>query len=119
MQGVPSRVAECFKLPIEMGPMFGYLPKPEKSFAVCPLALEEKLLAVFGSEGLDVKACRGHRYVGRYVGSLEMRNHWIGPKVDSWVAAVKMIAMIAGKYPKSAYHDFALSFQAEWQYFCC
>ena len=71
------------------------------------------MLADFGSEGLDVKACRGHRYVGGYVESLEMRNRWIGPKVDSWVVAVKTIAMIAGKYPQSAYHGFALSLQAE------
>ena len=36
MQGVPSRVAKCFKLLTEVGPMFGYLPEPEKSFAICP-----------------------------------------------------------------------------------
>ena len=113
MQGVPSRVAKCFKLLTEVGPMFGYLPKPEKSFSICPLASEVGVLTAFGSEGLDVKACGGHRYVGGYVGLLEMRNRWIGPKVDSWVAAVKTISMIAGKYPQIAYHGFALSLQAE------
>ena len=71
MQRVPSRVAKCFKLLTEVGPMFGYLPEPEKSFAICPLASEEGVLAAFATEGLDVKACRGHRYVGGYVGSLE------------------------------------------------
>ena len=34
------------------------------------------------------------------------------------MAAVKTISMIAGKYPHSAYHGFALSLQAEWQYLC-
>ena len=72
MQGVPSRVAKCFKLLTEVGPMFGYLPKPEKRFSICLLASEVGVLTVFGSEGLDVKACQGHRYVGGYVGSLEM-----------------------------------------------
>ena len=94
--------------------MFGYLPEPEKSFVICPLASEEGVLTAFGSEGLDVKACRGHRYVGGYVGSLEMRNRWIGPKVESWVVAVKRISMIAGKYPQIAYHGFVLSLQTEW-----
>ena len=116
MQGVPSRVAECYKLLIEVGPMFGYLPKPEKSFVVYPLTSEENVLAALGSEGLDVKAYRGHRYVGRYVGYLEMRNCWIGPKVDSWATVVETIYMIACKYPQSAYHGVALSLQAMWQY---
>ena len=31
MQGVPSRVVKCFKLLTEVGPMFGYLPEPEKN----------------------------------------------------------------------------------------
>ena len=56
------------------------------------------MLTAFGSKGLDVKTCRGHRYVGGYVGTLEMCNRWIGPKVDSWAAAVTTISMIASKY---------------------
>ena len=90
MQGAPLRVGKCFKLLTEVGSMFWYLPEPDKSFAICPLASEEGVLAAFGSEGLDVKACRGDRYIGGYVGLLEMRNRSIGPKVDSWVAAVKL-----------------------------
>ena len=43
--------------------MFGYLPEPEKSFAIYPLASEAKVLAVFVAENLEVKACWGHRYV--------------------------------------------------------
>ena len=83
MQGVPSRVAKCFKLLTEVGPMFGYLPEPEKSFAICPLASEEGVLAAFATKGLDVKACRGHRYVRGYVGSMKMRNRWVGSKAAS------------------------------------
>ena len=83
MKGAPLRVGKCFKLLTEVGPMFGYLPEPEKSFAIFPLASEEGVLDAFRSKGLDIKACRGHRYVGGYVGSLEVRNRWIGPKVDS------------------------------------
>ena len=54
MQGAPLRVAKSFKLLTEVGPMFGYLPEPEKSFAICPLASEEGVLAAFRSESLDV-----------------------------------------------------------------
>ena len=74
MQGTPAKLVAYVKLLIKLGPMFGYLPETEKSFAICPLASEAKVLAAFVAENLEVTACRGHRYVGGYVGSLEIRN---------------------------------------------
>ena len=74
MQGPQARVAACFKLLCKLGPMFGYYLEPEKSFAICPLAVEQEVKDVFNAEGLAVHTCRGHRYVGVYVGSLAMRN---------------------------------------------
>ena len=63
-----------------------------------------------------MQTCREHCYVGGYVGSLVMRNRWIEPMVAQWVDAVDVLAKIARKYSQSAYHGFALSLQAEWQY---
>ena len=64
MQGTPAKMAVCFNLFIKMVPMFAYLPEPEKLFAICPLASEANVLAAFIVENLEVKDCRGHRYVG-------------------------------------------------------
>ena len=114
MQGPLYRVAACFKLLCKVGPMFGYFPEPEKSFAICPLEGETEVKAVFLAEDLAVQTCRGHRYVGGYVGSLAMRNRWIEPKVEKWVAVIGALAKIASKYPQSAYHGFATSLQAKW-----
>ena len=93
--------------------MFGYYPEPEKSFAICPLAVEQEVKEVFNPEGLAVQTCRGHCYVGGYVGSLVMRNRWIEPMVEQLVDAVGVLSRIAGKYLQSAYHGFATSLQAE------
>ena len=88
MQGPPDQVAACFKLLCKAGPMFGYFPKPEKSCAICPLAAETEVKAIFLTEDLPVQTCWGHRYVDGYVGSLAMKNRWIEPKVEKWVAAI-------------------------------
>ena len=85
MQGPPDCVAACFKLLCKIGPMFGYYPEPKKSFAICPLVVEAEVKEVFNAEGLAVQTCRGHRYVGGYVGSLAMRNRWVEPMVAQWV----------------------------------
>ena len=114
MQGRPDQVANCFKLLCDLGPQFGYFPKPQKSFAVYPLATEAEVKTVFTAEGLTMKTCRGHRYVGGHVGSLAMRNRWIEPMVEEWVAGIEVLARIARKYPQSAYHGFATSVHAEW-----
>ena len=38
--------------------------------------------------------------------------------VEEWVPGIKVLSRIARKYPQSAYHGFATSLQAEWQYLC-
>ena len=40
----------------------------------------------------------------------------MAPMVEQWVHGVEVLARIAGKYPQAAYHGFATSLQAEWQY---
>ena len=118
MQGPPDQVTACFKLLCEIGPPFGYFPDPDKSYAICPLASEEDVKATFLAQGLKVKTCRGHRYVGGYAGLLAMCNRWIEPQVEQWVANIGVLAKIASKYPQSAYHSFVTSLQAELQYLC-
>ena len=36
MMGTAESVCQCFRLLCTLGPMLGYFPEPEKSFAICP-----------------------------------------------------------------------------------
>ena len=54
MQGLPWEVADCFKLLKKLRPMFGYLPEPEKSFAIYPLAADESARLIFAEADLPV-----------------------------------------------------------------
>jgi hypothetical protein len=104
---------------IKIGPHFGYHPEPDKSFVICPLADQAAAKAAFEAVGLNkVSYVRGHRYVGGFVGSTAMKNRWLDPKVVDWVEGVKKLAMVAERYPQSAYAGFTQSLQAEWQYIC-
>ena len=100
MQGMARAVAKCFKLLIKIGPHFGDRPEPEKSFAICPLAAETEAKAIFEEEGLPVQFCRGHRYVGGYVGSRAMADRWVEPKVEAWVEGIKALSMVARSIPR-------------------
>ena len=113
MQGKPQDVADTFHELVRLGPMFGYLPEPEKSFAICPLATEVAAKTIFEASGLPVRYRRGHRYVGGFVGSAEMKNLWVRPMVTKWVSGVEALAKVARKFPQSAFFGFTQSLQAE------
>ena len=47
-----------------------------------------------------------------------MKDRWVEPMVEKWVCGVELLAMVARKYPQSAFFGFTQSLQAEWQYLC-
>ena len=118
MQGTPRAVSECFTLLCRLGPMHGYFPEPEKSYAICPEALMVSARSTFIANNLPVSFVSGHRYVGGHVGSRAMRDKWIAPQVAKWTAGIKALASVARKFPQSAYCGFVHSLQAEWQSLC-
>mmetsp|Transcript_37593 Transcript_37593/g.78738 ORF Transcript_37593/g.78738 Transcript_37593/m.78738 type:complete len:434 (+) Transcript_37593:218-1519(+) len=118
MQGKRQDVADTFWELIRLSLMFGYLPEPEKSFAICHLATEATAKTIFEALGLPVRYRCGHRHVGGFVGSAAMKNRWIKPMVSKWVQGVEALAKVARKYSQSAFYGFSQSLQAEWQYVC-
>jgi hypothetical protein len=116
MDGEGSQVAACFVELNRVGHMFGYYPEVAKSIAVCPLESEARLKAIFDEHNLPVTWRRGQRYLGGHIGSKAMETHLVGPIVEEWVHGVKVLSRIAVQYPQAAYHGFATSLQAEWQY---
>ena len=114
--GTPEDVAACLVELQRVGPMFGYYPEPEKSWGICPLADEAAAKAAFEAMELNVNWTRGHRYVGGFVGSVAMRNRWIEPQVEQWVAAVEALAKVARRFPQSAYAGFTHCLQGQWAY---
>jgi hypothetical protein len=117
MQGRAPPAARCFPNCCKVGPHFGYHPEPEKLHYICPLADEAAARAAFEAEGYTkVSFCRGHRYVGGFVGSKAMRDRWIEPKIEEWVHGVKELSKVAQRYPQTAYAGFTQSLQSEWQY---
>ena len=112
MMGKALGVVGCFQLLTKIGLDFGYYLDPARSFYICPLADELEMKAAFASMDLPVKYCRGHRYVGGFVGSKSMQDRWVEPMVEKWVEGVKAMAKVATRYPQSAYHGFTQSLQS-------
>ena len=114
MMGQARPVAGCFMRLQAIGPDFGYFPEAEKSYFICPLADEAAAKTVFEELELEIQYSQGEQYVGGFIGSTEMQDRWIEPKVQGWVEGVKSLARVATRYPQSAFAGFTQSLQSEW-----
>ena len=110
--------AQCLAFLVEHGPKYGYFPKPEKSFHVCKEVDEEVAMEEFQSRGLDVQFVRGHRYLGGFVGSKELKEQFVTSKVEGWCNTVRALAEIAQSHPQSAHAAFTFCLQQKWSYTC-
>ena len=51
--------------------------------------------------------------MGGFIGSNASKVDWLGGMVTTWVAAVEMLALVAGNYSHAAYAGFTFSLQNE------
>jgi hypothetical protein len=118
VMGAGKRIARVIQLLMEKGPSVGYFPESAKSYHICPKEEEAEARVAFKEAGISVNVCRGKLYVGGYVGSEVMMEHWMDPKVKKWVAGIGIRAHIASRLPQTVYAGLVSSLQSEWQYLC-
>ena len=101
---------------IEIGPAYGYFPKPSKTVLVVkdPAKLEEAQ-ALFSPLGVSVSA-DGERHLGAAIGSSSFRNRFVSGKVDLWAQDVKLLTEVAKEEPQVAYTAFVKSISHRWTY---
>ena len=85
--------------------------EPEKSLLICKDSVTEADLEVLRE--FTFHQSDGERYVGSFIGTKERRQDWLAPKVAAWTAAVEKLAIVAQRYPQSAYAGLTKSLQSE------
>jgi len=89
----------------EIGPKYGYFPKPSKTWLILKNPeLLDKARELFGNE---VKiTTEGHRHIGAALGSESFKKEFISLKVDKWVTDVKNLSELAKEEPQAALSAF-------------
>ncbi len=118
MMGASKKIARVFQLLMEKGPSMGYFPEPVKLYHICPKEEEAEARAAFEEAGIEVNFCQGKCYVGGFVGSEAMLEHWLDPMVKKWLTGIETLARIAVRFPQTAYAGLVSSLQAKRQYIC-
>lgn len=112
MVGKASELSAVMDLLLAHGPARGYFPEPSKSILVCSDA--DRPAAATRLSRHQFKFTDGHRYVGGFLGSDEARDKWLEPQVQKWAEGVRQLAMVAKRFPQTAYAGLTKSLQAEW-----
>ena len=97
------------------GPLFGYYPKPEKTWVIVKPGAFDKAKEYFPELNITTE---GHRYLGSFVGSSSGKKNFIDSKVSEWIEEVKELSDIATREPQIAFAAFTYGLSKRWNYVC-
>ena len=92
------------------GPVYGYSPKPSKSYIVVNVRSVERANTIFGPLGVNVVT--SHRFLGGVVGDRDGRNEFLRSQVDGWSDILDHLS----EQPQAAYAALTKSIQNKWQF---
>ena len=114
LAGGLGSIGPAVDLILKHGPARGYFMEPEKSVLVCSASLPESALE--GLSRFQFHRSNGTRYLGGFVGAAGKRATWLAEQVEKWRYGVERLAMVARRFPQTAYAGLTKSLQSEWQY---
>ena len=98
----------------EIGPKFGYQPKPSKTILILKNSESYDLaMELFGDTGIKITRS-GERHLGAVIGSTEFRHSYVTKQVKKWVDDVSQISKIAKEEPQLAYSAYTKALCMRW-----
>ena len=101
---------------LQIGPLFGYFPKPSKSYLIVKQQHHNIALETFNDSEVKITT-EGKRHLGAVIGSTSFKNYYSKSLVDEWIMQFKLLSKIAESEPQSAYAAFIGGFRGKLTYF--
>ena len=96
-----------------IGPMYGYHPKPSKTWLIVKPELYDVAKRLFP----DIHVTkRGHRYLGSYIGTDEGLADYVDSEIEEWKKDITGLAEIASSEPQLAYSAFVFGTSKRWNF---
>lgn len=107
----------------ELGPGFGYFPKPSKTYLVVKPHLLEEAQRVFAGTGIVIAGggqrdagVNGHRDLGAAIGTVEFVANYLRGKVLKWVEQMECLSDFARTQPHAAHSAFVHGVRNKWTF---
>ena len=109
-------LSDWWKKCVQYGPLYGYNPKPEKSWLVVKPDKLDQAIVMFEGTGVRITAT-GKKYLGGFVGTVEGKINYVDELLQEWTHQIKELSKIAKSEPQSAYTCFTGGFKHKLTYF--
>jgi hypothetical protein len=99
----------------DLGPAYGYLTNPNKSWLVVKEEHLDEATRYFQDTAIKVTAAGGN-YLGSAIGSLDFVETYVRKKVMEWESELKVLTSIAKSQPQAAYSALVHGIKNKWSY---
>ena len=101
---------------LDVGPKYGYFPKPSKSYVIVKDKNFEQAKNMFSGTNINVTSA-GKRHLGAVIGSQDYKDEYVNDLVASWKGELQTLAKIAQIQPQAAYSAYIHGFKGKFTYF--
>ena len=111
-----KEIRSWWKKLTEIGPKYGYHPKPSKSVLIIkdPSLLQEAT-RLFAGSGITI-SYQGERHLGAAIGNETARGRFVSSKVNKWIEDLKILSEIAVEEPQAALSAYSKCICHRWTY---
>lgn len=95
------------------GPLFGYHPKPSKTWLIVKEDCVERARIKF--PGINITSV-GHKYLGSYIGTEVGQMEFLRDKIEEWKDDIVSLTDIATREPQLAYSAFVYGTSKRWTF---
>ena len=111
-----SKLCSWWKIFLDVGPKYGYFPKPSKTILIVKPKYQSKAVEVFNNTNIKITSF-GERHLGPVIGSELYRKEYIEEIVSKWRDELLLLSKIAVMQFHAAYSTYMHGFESKWNFF--
>ena len=98
----------------QLGPLFGYHPKPSKTWLIVKEEKQKEAEAIFGKE-FNIST-EGRKYLGSFIGTDLGKEKFMKEQLEEWESDIMNLADIAKREPQHAYAAYQFGTSKRWKF---
>ena len=98
----------------QLGPLFGYHPKPSKTWLIVKEEKQKEAEAIFGKE-FNIST-EGRKYLGSFIGTDLGKEKFMKEQLEEWESDIMNLADIAKQEPQHAYAAYQFGTSKRWKF---
>ena len=100
----------------QIGPSYGYFPKPSKSWLIVKKEYLDEATRIFQNREVNITTQGHERYLGTPIGTESFVKQEVEAKVETWIEELRELILLAKQEPQLAYSAYTFGLCKRWIY---